>query len=414
MTSMNTLLSGAMDKVLIFLPYVIAGVVALALVIAFCIGVAKGFRRVSWSGLVWLAAFIGFVLLEKYGVAARLFAPLGAFATLACAVGCLLIALVLYAVFALLLRPKRVKVARAGDRVLLDKNGFEFEAESVEYDDYDDYEFDDRFYKKYKKPTVFGRLLGGLFCLVNTAAVAATVIAVALMVVHGTKIGAATPALYEMKVFGFAFVPALLPFVVDYALDFLFMGIALGIALKGRRQGFFESLRVLLMKVGALAAVVLCFYLPFSAYVAEGNILGKALYKCTQFVEYFGLNGMLAPIVAKLVTGVLFSIFVIAAFILLNWLFKKLVRAVDGVGVLRTVDSVLACLVYFAIGLVVAALVVALAYVLNHYGIFSTVAVTSGKSLISQNLFGLFEIYVEPILTQIDGAVKGIFAGFGL
>ncbi len=413
MTSMNTLLAGAMDKVLVFLPYVVAGVVALALVIALCIGIAKGFRRVSWSGLVWLAAFIGFILLEKYGVADSLLAPLGAFATLALAAGCLLISLVLYAVLALLFRPKRVKVAKTGDRVLRDGNGFEYETEAVEYDDYDEYEFDERLYKKYKKPSFFGRLFGGIFCLINAAAVSATVIAVALLIVHGTQIGAATPALYEMKVFGFAFVPVVLPYVVDYALDFLFMGIALAIALKGRRQGFFESLRVLLVKVGALAAIVLCFYLPFSAYVAEDNLLGKALFKCTQFVEYFGLSGMLAPIVAKLVTGVLFSIFVVVAFILVNWLFKKLVRAVDGVGVLRTLDSTLACLVYFAIGLIVAALVVALGYVLNHYGVFFIEAVTSGKSLISQNLFALFDIYVEPFLVQIDGAVKGVLSGFG-
>ena len=410
---MNTALTGTMDKVLQVLPYLIAGVVTLVLVAALFIGFAKGFRRISKKTFAWLVAGVAFVVCMQYGLVDNLLAPLGVFAPIACAFACTLLGLVVYALLSILFRPRFLKSAKEGDRGNRDANGFEYDDEAVDYDDYTDYKTEETFIAKgYRKPNLFGRLFGGIFCMLNAATVMAAVIAFALLIVHGTKIGESAPALYEMKLFGVEWLPLVLPYLADYALDFLFMGIAFAIAFKGQKKGFFESLRVLLVKVGALAAIVVCFWLPFSAYLAEDNLVGKALVKCMQFVEYFGLSGAIGVTVAKILTGLLFSLLVIIVFILLNWLFKRLVEFVDNVGFLQAIDGSLACLIYLVIGFVVAALVITLGYVLNHYGIFSTSAVASEKAFLSQNLFALLDVYIKPILLQIDGAVKGVFSGF--
>ena len=47
------------------LPYILLAIVALALLIAFARGFAKGFRQVSWIGFTWAATTAAFFFLAK-------------------------------------------------------------------------------------------------------------------------------------------------------------------------------------------------------------------------------------------------------------------------------------------------------------------------------------------------------------
>ena len=418
MMPISCILAGAMEQILKFLPFVVAGVVAVAVVIAFFVGVSKGFRRVSWKGLVWLAAGAGYFLIMKYEVGKTVLDKLGAFAPIGCALACVLAALVLYGVFSLLFRPRLVQVAKEGDRYTRGENGIEYDDEGDDYDDYADYQSDEITMRKgYRKPTVLGRFFGGIFCMLNAATIAIAVVSMLLLIVDCTKLKELMPALYEIKLGEINVMSFAMGYVSTYALDFVFMGIVIAVALAGRQKGLLESLRFILVKVLGTVAVLACFYLPFSKFAAaDGGVylLIKILERCTAFITSIGLSGTIAAIVAKLVAGLLTCAFVVILLVVLNWLMKKLIWFVEGVGFLRTVDGALACVAYVLVGALVAISVWAVLYVLNYYGIFLASEMFTDGATLTESLFVLFEQYLAPILDKITGAIQGVLAKFGL
>ncbi len=323
---------------------------AVVLLIAFSGGFAKGFRRVRWGGLIWCTASLVFILLNTFTPVGALAQGFGAFGMLGCALGCALAVLALYGVLALFVRPRMrwIKDKINGDDSLAEY-GLEFEPEYVDYDGENDYEPYGKILQKTgcQPPSVFGRLLGGLTCAVNAAMALFGVMSFVLIMIGTTKLA-------EGNFGAILTVPLLKSFfdvVINYALDILTLGLALCIAIKGYQKGFFESLRTLIVKVGGLAAVALCFYLPFSPYATATD---GVFYLVAQLVERssnaFGSLGALAPIIGKVFAGLILAIFAIVAFVLLNVFLTRCGGWIERIRLTRTVDGCLSVVLYAIIG----------------------------------------------------------------
>ncbi len=402
------------------LPLFIGAFAAAVLLIAFFIGFAKGFRKVSWGGLVWVAASVGFFLLEFFIGAQNPLQPLMAgfiadeataafLSSFAFAIACIVVALLLQGVCSLVFRPRVKLVDREGDRFTTDENGIEYDDEETDYDDYEDYRSRKMLVRKgFRKPSLLGRLLGGLICAINAAAVLVAVFAIALFVVCATplKDGLLAP------MFTNEYMPLVQQYAFQYAFDFLMIGIILKTAKCGYQKGFIESLRALVVGVGRLVGIGFAFYLPFSNMVLpveEGGveIVHWFVYRCIDAATIMGLPETYAPLVGQILAGVLFFVIVLIVFALLNFILKTLAEGIEGVGFFRVIDGALACVVYIIIGAAICATIWAAFYVLGAYGIFDVSALLGETSLVKK-LLDACGVYIQPALDSFNAMVAGL------
>lgn len=402
------------------LPLFIGAFAAAVLLIAFFIGFAKGFRKVSWGGLVWVAASVGFFLLEFFIGAQNPLQPLMAgfiadeataafLSSFAFAIACIVVALLLQGVCSLVFRPRVKLVDREGDRFTTDENGIEYDDEETDYDDYEDYRSRKMLVRKgFRKPSLLGRLLGGLICAINAAAVLIAVFAIALFVVCATplKDGLLAP------MFTNEYMPLVQQYAFQYAFDFLMIGIILKTAKCGYQKGFIESLRALVVGVGRLVGIGFAFYLPFSNMVLpveEGGveIVHWFVYRCIDAATIMGLPETYAPLVGQILAGVLFFVIVLIVFALLNFILKTLAEGIEGVGFFRVIDGALACVVYIIIGAAICATIWAAFYVLGAYGIFDVSALLGETSLVKK-LLDACGVYIQPALDSFNAMVAGL------
>ncbi len=407
------------------LPTILIAVCGIILLIAFFVGFSKGWRRVSWAGCVWLVACLAFFLLQSnIGEAfSQTLAPVLAglalegsivafAAAFVLALGCIVVALLLYGIFSLIFRPRMSSIYANEDRFTRDEEGFEYDEDYLDYDDYEDYETREMPYRRgYGTPSFLGRLTGALLCIVNVASVLLTVFAVAVLVLGATtlKDGALQP-FFQMEQ-----VQLVMPYITKYAMDVFVIGILVAFACKGRRTGFVESIRVLIVNIGTIVAIVACFYLPFSPYAAapdQGGVelLNGYVVKCQEALISL-VPGQIGIIVGNIMAGLLLAIIVGIVMAVLNWILKTLVDAVEGIGFFRAIDGSLAVLVYLVIGTVVCALIWSFLLILARYQIINTADLFSQDALLSNGLFDTVKAYVEPLLVQLEEGIKGIFSG---
>ncbi len=402
------------------LPTIVLAVVSAVLLIAFFIGFAKGFRRVGWGGLVWVGAATGYFLLEHFlGTENPLLPTVQGFvademtarliASLAFALGCILVALVLYGVFSLLLRPRIKRVERNGDRFSVDENGIEYDDERKDYDDYETYRSRKMLVRRNcGKPNVFGRLFGGLFCVINAATVLVAIGVSALLVVYATPLKeGALAGLFENEM-----MTLVMDYVFGYGFDFLLIGLVVKFARSGYKKGFIESLRALIVGVGRIAGIAAAFWLPFSQFafpVEEGGvqILHDFTTKCIDAATMMGLPETFAPIVGQLLAGLLLFVLVLLVFLLLNFIMKTLAEGIEGVGFFRAIDGSLACVVYLVVGVAVCAFVAAAFYTVSAYGIFDVNTLLAGEGL-SKKLIDCCGTYIQPALDNFNALISGI------
>ena len=411
-----------------YLPMIVAIVGIVILLVAFCIGFKKGGRRVSWGGLIWIVAGAAYFLVQHF---------LGAFilewvrplvsgfvteesvivfaASFATAVACVFAALLLYGLFALIFRPRYTRKRKNDDIFTKDEESIEYDEEYEDYDDYEKFESRKMIVRSgYNTPSIVGRFMGGLICMINTAAVFIVVLSVSLFLINTTPLkDGALSVLYQTPA-----VVLLVEYASKYALDLLFIGVMAAIACKGRKNGLLETVRSLLVNIVSIVAVALCFYLPFSPFavpVSEGGdyFLSAFVTRCTAMTAGLGLPETVAPIVGKILTGIFLAVFVILVLVLINWILKKLVEVVENVKFFRAVDGALSCVVYLVIGIVVVALVWAVWYAMAHYGLFYVEQLFTEESALSSGLFKTYELYLEPYLDIADEWVKNFFAQFG-
>ncbi len=396
-------------------PIILAIVLIALLLLAFCIGLKKGARRVSWTGTVWLAAGVIFLLLHKY-LAAKLNESLSTVftflpatvrpysGTLVLALGAVIGTLILYGVFTLLFRPKIKWKKKDSDRYTLDADGVEYDEDYYDYDDYEDYEDRKEMIRKgYGTPSFGGRLLGGLLCAVNIGMILAVAVGIALLLLNGTGLKT-----YWSGFFSNATVQKAIGYADKYALDLLLIGILVAFACKGKKNGFVETLRTLLMNLGMIAVVVAAFYLPFAMTAsgvapagAGGTVFGLVQRCEIAIVSMGGTVASVAPIVSKIVAGLLLAILFVAAMLLVNWLLKLAVKGISKVGLLRTVDGSIACVIYLVVGAAVCAVIWVLFAVLAYYGIFNIANYFTDAATLSNAFLKACQAYIDPILATI-------------
>ena len=408
-----------------YLPLIIAGVIGVLLLVAFCIGLVKGVRRVSWTGCVWLLSGVAFFLLEsKLGEKVNgLLAPkLAAFSTDGIAnslcsfllmLACALVVMLVFGLLSLIFRPKIKWVKKRSDRYTLDEDGVDYDEEYEDYDDYEEYESRKEAVKKgYGTPSVVGRIFGGLSCMLNIALVLSTALCLVLLIANATALkDGAFSSVFAYEVGGFAVTEWLLGYAQKYAWDMLLIGILVAFTFKGNKSGFLATLRVLLVNIGSIVAVALSFYLPFSKFT-DTYYLGKLVGRCeNMFSALFGEKlAMVAPIVGKLFVGLLLAVAVILIMLLLNWLLKKAVEGVQNVKVLRVIDGSISGVLYLTFGVLVCALVWALLYTLGYYNVLNLHEIFMQNGSVSNGLLEVSKEYVTPILDKIGEAIKGFGA----
>ena len=376
---------------------IIIAACAVILLIASIIGFVKGFRKVSWSGFVWLVCSAMFFLLAEktsFGTGKKAFLL---------AAACITAALIAHGVCSLLFRP-RAKWVLKSQRFSREPNGFEYDPKEMDYDDYEEYGSEEVLITKgYGTPSFMSRLLGALICAVNTAMVLSVVLCAFFFVVDCTKLKTVAffADMYKTELFGKAVMPTVLPYAYKYALDFALIGVIVGVATKGAKQGFLESVRIIVVKIGGIVAFGLGLYLPFSPFAGEsGNyFLSKLVIRCTTMLESFGLSGVLLSLGGKLVTGLLLCAILSLALVLVNFVLKQFVQAVNNIGVLRTVDGAVSGVAFLAVGAAICIVIWAVMFVLNYYGLFNFAELFAGGSArLSQGLFELCGKYLSKVL----------------
>ena len=413
----NAVVTGVLIGVLVFC--------VLALLIALCIGLKKGVRRVSWLGVTWLTAGLSFCILQaKLGGwftavlkpltnkmplagSAKAFLPPLILASI-----CILVCLLVHGIVAMILRPKRKFVPKEADVFTKDDDWVEYDDEADDYDDYEQYASRKIVQKGgYAKPTVMGRVFGGLACMLNCAMVLGSILLFTLFVLQATPFrNTVFKPLFSAPV-----IPALVTFTKNYALDFLMRGIAIAFLLSARKKGFMATLRSLLVNVGGIVLVVLCFYIPFSKMAQPtdqggvwlfNKIVGGVVGACR------GMAGKYAPIVGGVFAGLGMSIIVILLMVLVNLLFRLIINAINGFKPFRIIDGVLAVLLYFVVAVGVCLLFWAVFTIFTHFGLLHTMFFTD-KATLAGGFFEVCQAYVEPMIANVEATLGAFFAKLG-
>lgn len=408
-----------------YIPLIIAGVIGVLLLVAFCIGLVKGIRRVSWTGCVWLLSGVAFFLIESKlgekvnGLLAPKLATFGSdgVANFLCSfllmLVCALVVMLVFGVLSLILRPKIKWVKKSADRYTMDEDGVEYDEEYEDYDDYEEYESRKEAVKKgYGTPSVAGRIFGGFSCMLNIALLLSVALCLLLLIANATALkDGAFSSIFAYEVGGFAVTEWLLGYAKKYAWDMLLLGILVAFTFKGNKSGFLATLRVLLVNIGSIVAVAVSFYLPFSKFT-NTYYLGKLVGRCEgMFGALFGEKlAKVAPIVGKIFAGLLLAVAVILIMLLLNWLLKKAAEGVQKVEALRVIDGSISGVLYLVFGVLVCAVVWALLYTLGYYNVLNLHEVFMQNGSVSNGLLEVSEVYVKPILDKIGEVIKGFGA----
>ena len=406
MSTSHSLLAFSIKDYINYLPLAVAILCGVILFIALCIGFAKGARKVRYGGVAWLIAGVGYIFADKFlhaknplskFLSGRFSAKVVEFASsFSIALACILIVLILGGIFSLFLRPKKKKEKKRKEN--LDTIG-------VSYDENFQYQVFDKKAKKKKKkegkPSFFGRLLGGLACVINSAMILATVVVSVLFVIYSTKLknGVLAPVLTV------PYVKFILKYALLYAVDLGIIGIIIGFASLGKKVGFFNILRPIIIKVGGAVLIVACFYIPFSRFLTKVTLMNSLVTRCVGAMSKVGASVKVATIAGKIVAGLLVAVVVVLALLLLNFAMKKLSKGIKRVGVVRVLDNSLSCLVFLIIGIVVVALVLAVTYALAHYGLFHAGGLLTGETTLSSGIYDVFDIYLKGYLDRFSGAL---------
>ena len=230
------------------IPKIFAIVAGVLIAIAFTIGFLKGFRKVSWNGLIWATAGSIFLLISRSinptGSATQKFIVAMAIALL-----CIGAALALYGVLAYYLRPKVrwIKDDVNGDTTLAEY-GLEFEPEYLDYDgEHEMQPYGKRIHRTGFTPPCFAfRLLGGIVCAINVAVVLWAIASVLLLFINATSLAEKNLGLMLQG----KTVQKFLEFAQLACLEMLAIGLVISIARKGYSNSLVNSLRVILVSLG--------------------------------------------------------------------------------------------------------------------------------------------------------------------
>ena len=249
-------------------PKIVLIAIAVLLGLAFLVGAVKGFRKVSWTGLTWLAGVALFALVGMF--MPKMEGILGIIVYLILAIACGLVTMVLFSILLRNVRPRVrwVKDDLDGDTSLA-QFGLEFEPEYLEYDGEHNYApYGMRIQRTgFETPGVFARILGGVISMVNMAMLLAPILGIFLMIVKTSSLSATMGDFLTHPIFS-----VILPYMEKYVFDGLAIGAFMVMAKIGYRRGVIQSLFSIILSVAGIVVVGVSFYLPFSAFAQEGGL----------------------------------------------------------------------------------------------------------------------------------------------
>lgn len=379
---------------------VIAAVAAVAL-IAVIVGAVRGFTRIGWGALFWgLACGLFWVLdsrlhdsnpLLKLGAVSRLEEGVRDFiASMSWALVAILASLVVYGLFSLIFRSRRkaaLRGVRAGDD------------EDIEDEDIDEDEEEEGG----SGIGIVNRIFGALVALVNAVLVCAGIVCLLLVVFDLTPLrDGALQSLYSS-----ALVEKFWTSIHTYTLDFLLIAVIAAIGYSGYRSGIIGGFRSVLLAAGYIAAIIVAFWLPFSAVAAEKewlSFVGQLSDAIGGFIAR-ALPENVAAVLGKVSCGIILCVGLCIAVALIGLLLKLIERAVRRTAALRVVDGILSTVVLLVLGVLVCALIVAILYIFDYFGVFPTADLFEDASPLAKGLFDVFDKYLVPLFERI----KGIF-----
>lgn len=376
-----------------------------ALAIAFVMGFFKGFRRVSWSGLIWFTASVAFIAVSKIASLAPSTGVTAAITALAIAVACVLVVMALYACLAGLVRPKIrwVKDDVNGDTSLAEY-GLEFEPEYADYDGEDDWKpYGKRLQKTgFLPPSFFARLMGGITGMINAAMAVLSITGFLIFVLEIAGIHSET----LNSILTHESMKSLIDFTNSYILDVIVVGAVFLLAKRGMSKGFAQSCTSAGLWVGGIALCGVCIWLPFSVFVkAESGVFlhfAEFVNRCV--AAGTSISASFGGILGQLIAGLLLVAFAVVLIVLLHVGMKKLCKVIAKVKAMKIVDACLAALVYAVIGVVICIVIFAAMACLEYFGIFQIGGVFGENAVLSQTLFDTILQEVETLLASKLGS----------
>lgn len=391
--------------------YAALGAVALVLLIAFFVGLKKGFSGLGRRPLSWAFGCAVFAVLELFChemLAGML--PIGG------ALGGFIIT-VLFLAVALLLR----FIVFAGlDRIFDSKFKKQLaKAESIRVEETATGEFvvfdENKLHKHIpfdgkEKPNAINRFFGGVFSVVIVGIVVGVLASLALIVLNVTPLRNTLSAVYENEMFAGVF-----GYLRTYTLDFVLIALLVVVIRYGYKSGIFTVIRTVGVFLLYVVAIVGSFYLPFSPLAAEGQFFGVI----TKIVNYLG--GLIFSIIpadfpiaipetlvygaVKVVVGLVLCIVLTLIVKLIAWVLNKMQDAVDESDSACVVDGIFGSLLYFVVGLVLVAVICAGLYLVKYYNMYDTSVFFTESSPLVGGFFGLFEELLKPYLETFGGAI---------
>ena len=407
--SLNNILALASLKAYIpYLPLATVIVSGLFIVIAFIVGFVKGGARVCWGGLSWLVSALAFAVLDRYaheknpvykalqyrGFSITL---VDFFASFTLALACVFAVLIIYGVFAKLLRKdQELKLQEEKEKQAFEK--------AIKYGSYEGFDIDQTDNSLRLKPTFIGRIFGGFLCAVNMLMALATVVSAVLLVVDTTlfKQGAMSP------IYNVATVNRILPWIKRYALDFVIIGIIFATATWGAKRGFTEGIRLFVIWFGVIGALIVSFYLPFSRFVPRNSFLSVTVSRFVALASKTGWNQTVYTVCAKIGVGLIFAVMSTAVLLVVNLLLKALSNRVSG-GLFGAIDKILAGVTFLIVGALLCAFIWAILYACTHYGVLRMFEITRGQSILSSGFFDFYDVFLQPWLVRFSNFVQRIF-----
>ncbi len=384
MISLQSLLaSGASKK----LPTIVLIACGVLLVLAFLIGVAKGYHNVGKGGFYWALAGGGFMLVYKFLgnknplsklVGGKLAGLSGCIWGLVLVVGCVLVALLLRGIFAVLFQPQEDWIKKEN----ASRYGFEFEIDGIDdFPETGSMRGAKRIVHGRDKIGIFGRLFGGLLCVINTAVVLAAVLGVALLVATGFGYRYAVIA-ETLKV---KLVKTLVDYALIYALDLFTVGIVFWAGYKGFKTGAVGVTRAVLVKLGVLIVVIGGFAIPFISKTESLYVFKIVINRCLKL--FAKMNPTLGAICGRAVAGALFVAVGLVIIAILNALLKMLTDNIEETTVIRVIDGVVASVVYVIIGVVLCAIMWAVLYIFDYCGIMQIKELFEGRAAFAKECY---------------------------
>ncbi len=336
---------------------------AAMLLLGLFVGFKRGFKLVGWKGLTCLFAYALFFVADTYliktPIVPALFGLDSAMTTrLALALASVLIMLLLHGVFTKLFRPSyywtMAGAHRNAPKKYLSQAPEEGQRQLV--------------WRNLGTPSIFGRLMGGVVCLANVASILAGLLTLIFIVLSHTSLSTSA---FAKELFANETIANISKYVCAMGIDYLLICIIFNAVCKGYKVGLYKCLYVFFERFGAYVALGAGFAIPFLLknlpFIA--TIIGFA-------DTYVGANLAKIPVVGtmisanvlaiinQIVVGIVLAIVLAIVMKILTGVFRKLAKSAFQKQS-DFLNSLLGCIVFFALGILLCLAVCILMYVLS-------------------------------------------------